>query len=527
MTFAEYNTDTNFDNDKSSLEELVKLGISEGKNSDEIKTSLSPKWQKSKKIGEFDDYFKKYSQTAPKVEEVTEKETIEPIKEEKQTSTSYLSGKEKAYNDAQNKRAEQAKQEMLDDIKKDSARNWEEMYNSSLKRADAYKNIDDHYLESLPTFIFRRYQNDEFGDTSTPEGKKDAKLRLAYFMINGVGTALQNASAVIKGGQMQESDYEKYKNANMTEGLANHWNKNKADTEGAIKAVEKLYENEQDARLAAEQFTRDRKANTKWNMMDQNQKTYALEVTKEIGDMLGGMDTSELANFIAGSALTGDMSKDELIAVGLAKLAANSPQILANLPEGSIKDTVMSMIGGNGVPVTAGIGGVGGKTDSNGNQTNLTGNLQNYETINGDKVSFDFTDSKAKEKITAITDDLKDKYANGEIDAETFKKYYDPIYSEMIKHPSAWGSTPKSNKVLNQIKYDKLNDISSSFEELNSKADSGAISTSDYDEQFDDILANARKWGADEKMISTIQKKKKSREYILKKAESAAKKKKN
>ena len=64
MTFAEYNTDDNYDNKngfESSLEELVKLGLAEGKTSDEIKSSLSPKWQKSKKIGEFDNYVSKYS----------------------------------------------------------------------------------------------------------------------------------------------------------------------------------------------------------------------------------------------------------------------------------------------------------------------------------------------------------------------------------------------------------------------------------------------------------------------------------
>ena len=34
MTFAEYNTDENFENPKSSLEELVKIGKSEGKTKD-------------------------------------------------------------------------------------------------------------------------------------------------------------------------------------------------------------------------------------------------------------------------------------------------------------------------------------------------------------------------------------------------------------------------------------------------------------------------------------------------------------
>ena len=83
MTFAEYNTDDNFDKNESSLEELVKLGLAEGKTSDEIKSSLSPKWQKSKKIGEFDSYINKFS--APKVEE--EKPTEEKVLEKIVTET--------------------------------------------------------------------------------------------------------------------------------------------------------------------------------------------------------------------------------------------------------------------------------------------------------------------------------------------------------------------------------------------------------------------------------------------------------
>ena len=89
MTFDEYNTDENFDKKESSLDELVKLGLEEGKSSDEIKSSLSPKWQKSKKIGEFDNYVTKYSKPKeePKTEEVKENVTeetapkVEPLKE--------------------------------------------------------------------------------------------------------------------------------------------------------------------------------------------------------------------------------------------------------------------------------------------------------------------------------------------------------------------------------------------------------------------------------------------------------------
>ena len=502
MTFAEYNTDTNFDNDKSSLEELVKLGISEGKTSDEIKTSLSPKWQKSKKIGEFDDYFKKYSQTAPKVEEkpVEEKEEVKETVTD--TSTPTLTGSAKKYNDKQNTLAEVAKKEMLNDIKKDSSYNLQELYDSYTKRADAYKNIDDHYMESLPTFIFRRYQNGEFGDTSTPEGKKDAKLRMAYFMINGVGTALQNASSVIKGGQMKESDYEKYKNANMTEGLTSRWNKNKADTEGAIKAVEKEFGNEQDARLAAEQFTRDQKASVKWNMMNQNQKIDALRVTKEIGDMLGGMNTSEIANFIAGAALTGDVNKEEVMAIGIAKLAANSPQILANLPEGSIKDTVMSMIGGNATTVAA---GVGGSLLGDGEKKETGTTLEDGTKIDPGKVM-------SKDELTELrktAEDLGNKLYNGEITEEQFRKDYAKLEDIMKQHGvrnAISGGIMSQDDYLKQIRSNKLIELSNSFDEL--QANAKTMSKKDYLEQYEDLKANAQKWGIDDKTLKTIEQQK-------------------
>ena len=73
MTFDEYNTDENFDNDKSSLEELVKKGKEEGKSKDEIRKALSPKWQKSSKINKFDEY---YGEDLPKKKEPSAKDAV-------------------------------------------------------------------------------------------------------------------------------------------------------------------------------------------------------------------------------------------------------------------------------------------------------------------------------------------------------------------------------------------------------------------------------------------------------------------
>lgn len=483
-TFDAYNTDEAYNDSGTTAKGLVAAYKKDNPNGtkEDFYSKLNAKWGQDK-----DGYVKAAVNDAFKVDTPEEKIKETFVEAPKQKTTSKLTGKEKTYNDAQNARAETAKEEMLNDIEKDSPGNWEALYNSSLKRADAYKNIDDHFLESLPTFIWRRYKNGEFGnvdENATPEEKKDAKIRMAYFMINNVGTALKNASNVITGRAKEESDYEKYKNSQMVSGLENRWAKNKADTDGAIKAVEKLYGNEEDARLAAEQFTRDKKASVKWNMMDQNQKIYALEVTKKIGDMLGGMDTKELANFIAGSALTGDMNESELMAIGIAKLASSAPDILKNLPDGKLKNTVTALLNGNmtiddldtGNEKTAGAGG--------------ERNLKNYETIDGEKVSFDFMLNKeGREKYKKLTQDLSDKFYNGEIDAATFKKYYTPLYEEGKKHMSVSGYEPEL--LLKQNVWLKA-------KRLNDEAKKGKLPLDDYKSKFAKIKEMAKDAGFDD-----------------------------
>ena len=64
------------------------------------------------------------------------------------------------------------------------------------------------------------------------------------------------------------------------------------------------------------------------------------------------------------------MDKDKVVAIGLAKLIENSPELLNKLKDGEMKDMVLSLL----PSVSTGIGGT--KTDSNGNETNLTGNLK-------------------------------------------------------------------------------------------------------------------------------------------------------
>ena len=260
--------------------------------------------------------------------------------------TSYASADDtKDYFDKNEKIANDMENRILEGIKKRSNGNWQEAKSTIENLTDTYSNIDKKYINELPTFMYQRYKNGEFGDLNDPESKKNAQLRLAHFMINGIGTALSNASNVIKGKELEQSDYEKYQNSNLEQGLANRWKVNNAETEEVIKIANKEADNEQDARLTVQQLTRDNTMKAAWNALDQNQKLWSVNVAREIGKMVGDMDISELANFITGSAISGDISKEEVIAVGVASLVAKSPELLEQLPEGGIKNAVKSLLG--------------------------------------------------------------------------------------------------------------------------------------------------------------------------------------
>ena len=248
--------------------------------------------------------------------------------------------------------ANKAKKDELDSINVDAIKNWEDMYKTSDKVVNAYKNIEDKYIQQLPTFIFRRYQNGEFGDisdTSTPEGrenKKNAQLRMAHFMINGLGTMLSNVSNVIKGKELEQSDYEKYQNSNLEQGLANKWMKNNAETEEVIKLANKEADNEQDARFYVEQLTRDNALKAAWNKMDQNQKLYSINVSREIGKLIGDMNLEELSNFITARAMDGSLSEEQAVVAGLAVAVSHTPELLDKIPDDNVyKKALMKLFG--------------------------------------------------------------------------------------------------------------------------------------------------------------------------------------
>ena len=442
MTFAEYNTDENFDNDKSSLDELVKIGLEEGKSSDEIKNSLSPKWQKSKKIGEFDNYVTKYSkpkeeekvteeikeETAPKVEPLEETSNIS-VKEKTEApkaKTNLLDKKSKDYMTKQDEIADTALNTTLNDVEERSGYNWEKQYETAKKAGEAFNSIDDKLVSQIPTFVTKRYMNGEFGDPKST----DAKLRLAHFLVNGVASRLRQASNIAmktsgKSPMFDDttSDYEKYQQSNFAKGLENRWRKYEAETQNAIDLVTKEGKNEQDARLEAEKLTNDEKMGTKFRMMSAREKADLINIKMEIGKLVGKMDLSEIADFMTGEAISGDLTKDEAIAIGVAQLVKNSPGLLKQLPEGKYKSAIIGLFGGGDVDsIISSLGGDGNdkeeSTESDGTpKTGLTMNDAEFEALR-----------KRSNELSA-------KYYNGEMSKEDFITEWDKLYKEMNKHP--------------------------------------------------------------------------------------------
>lgn len=512
MTFAEYNTDANFDNDKSSLDELVKIGLSEGKTSDEIKNSLSPKWQKSKKIGEFDNYISKYSkpkeEIKPTEEKVTEKvieETTAPKEETEETI--------KQKNKAANKQNEDSlTQEQIE--YQNQRRNKEQVWNNTLdsmeRQKEAFNNIDDHMVEQLPTFMFKRYQNGEFGD---PKGS-DAKLRLAHFMINGLGTALSNMSHVIrKDGQTEDSDFEKYQKTNMQQGLENRWQKYKEETAAAMDLAKKRGIADEDLSEAIAKISSNNRLQASFNRMNEEQKVFTLQVMSEIGDEMGNMSDEKFANTLIGFATSGDSLDYKEAAAMLVYRYIKDPDKQQEL----LNKLGFGDMGG----LFGGIGGAlgGGKEEGNDSNSATAIKLSDGTTLDvGKMLSLnDFS------QISNAAKDLSDRYYRGEITENEFRDDYNKLYNLVQSHNimnKITGTLKPVDKRVKELNTDRIDYWNRQIDDLNKKANNGLIKPSDYADKFAELEKSYVKAGGDAKKVA---KKKQSTEQIIKSNEKIEK----
>lgn len=505
MTFAEYNTDENFDKNTSSLKELVEIGKAEGKTVEEIKSGLSPKWKTSKYFNEIDNYFN--TPTAPKT--FTEKATanqnainnfVKENEEIKKTDKDYL--------DQTNSIADTVQKEEEKKSLEGQNDRYENIFNQIETSGKGFKKIDDKMIENIPTFIWNRYKNGEFG---TP-GSKDAKARFAHFIIDGFGSSLK----VLSNGLSQmagrspmfadtTSDWEKYQQTNLAKGMENRWKKYEAETDAAIDLLKKQNMEEQDIQNGIAKIATNNRLQTAFNMMNEKQKAYLIQVTEEIGDKIGSFNNDKLINFLVGSAISNDkLTWQEAAEIAVAKFGKDALNGKFDEQIGKIKDSVK------------------GSQDQTAGYS-IGGNLQNYETIDGEKLTFKFLETQeGKQKLLDEAQKLSQMYYDGKIDADTFKKYYEPLYTESKKHRNT--ALNDADKMIKTNNENHLIEIDSQINELNKQAKSGELRTSDYEQKFNALREQAIKWGADDKALKKVDKNKVSQETILKAADKKNKK---
>jgi len=237
------------------------------------------------------------------------------------TSSTFLDKNNTIANTQEDKEYERQKDELF--------KRWD-LRNANIdKMSNSIRNIDDHMVDQLPTFLFRRYQNGEFGDisdTSTPEGKeskKNAQLRLAHFMLNGVQSKLKNASNafMVTAGRSPlfsdtMSDYEKYQQSNFAKGMENRWKKYEAETQGAIDIAKQGGMSEEAVTDSIATISSNNRLQSAFNMMNERQKVFALQVVSELGGTLGNMNDEQFANTLMAMAYSGD-SLDAKEAAGM------------------------------------------------------------------------------------------------------------------------------------------------------------------------------------------------------------------
>jgi hypothetical protein len=238
---------------------------------------------------------------------------------------------------------------------------------------------------------------------------------------------------------------------------------------------------EEEAYDTVRTISRNQRLQTAFNMMNEKQKVYLMNVTKEIGDQIGSFDNEELINFLTGAAVSGDkLTWQEAAAIAVAKFG---PTAYKELKDG--KGRI------EGEDKTAGLGG--------GNKTKLS---------DGTVINPGLTMNDAELKqIQDKANELSQKYFNGEITEEELRNDYGKLEAVMKNHPiknAKDGGIVSVDNLIKQNKANKLNDLSMSFEELNTNAKN--MSKSDYEEQYADLKANALKWGATDKMLKSMEK---------------------
>ena len=234
------------------------------------------------------------------------------------------------------------------------------------------------------------------------------------------------------------------------------------------------------------------------NMMNEEQKVFAFEVLAEIGGNLGNMNNTEFVNTLMGmSAMNKDLDPKEAAAMLVYRF-------------GKDPDKVKDFISGlgfdlDGIKETVGSGEIKTGSIFNGGKKDTGTTLEDGTTIDPGK-------SMNKDELAELrsaAETLGNKFYNGEITEEEFRKDYAKLENVMNQHgirKAVSGGILSADDYIKQIRNNRLNEIGAALDELNANAKN--MSTKDYEEQYEDLKANAKKWGIDEKSFNGMEKEK-------------------
>lgn len=419
-TFDTYNTDEAYKDKGTTAKGLVSAYKKDNPNGtkEDFYSKLNKTWAQDKDGHVKNAVEEAFKVDTPKEEEKvveTEKETA-PKKEtvDKQTEEYMNNNNAISYTqeDAENKR-------QSDELGK----RWDARLANIDKMTQSMKNIDDHMVEQLPTFMFKRFSNGEFGDPKT----SDAKLRLTHFLLNGVQSKLKNASnaAMIAAGKSPmfsdtTSDYEKYQQTNFAQGMENRWNKYKQETQSAIDLAKQGGMSEEALTDSIATISSNNRLQSAFNQMNERQKVFALQVLGEIGNKLGNMNDTQFVNTLMGmSAMGQDLDYKEAAAMLIYRTVKDPEK----------RNTILSSLGFDGTSL-------GGSDILGGFGNALTGGNKEEDNENKDVTDVGFAmNDEEFEALRKKSDDLSAKYYNGEMSKDEFVKEWDKLYNTMQKHP--------------------------------------------------------------------------------------------
>ena len=221
-------------------------------------------------------------------------------------------------------------------------------------------------------------------------------------------------------------------------------------------------------------------------MLNENQKVYALRVVNKIGNEIGNLSDDQFINMLIGFAVSGDnLTWQEAAEILVGKFG---------------KDAIGGKLGGKingGKPVVAGLGGSG--------EGKPTAELEDGTVIDpGNWMS-----SKEYKELVAAADNLSNQYYNGEIDADKFRSEYAKLEEVMKSHGianSIHGIKP-ADKMIETNNKMKIAEIDEKLTTLNKGAKK--MDKEEYLKQFNALKAEAVKYGADDKQLAYMDKKKK------------------